>query len=846
VSALLACALWLLWAAPPLAAQLVTPGDEPFFETYSHSDPITKWPLKKALRKIPELRGLEPATDQSQLPEILRRVSENLQKFVTNFVNITALETIDETENWPFQRASDHIVQKFRYLVLGRQEGEALTLIEYRTDLHGGEEHRQRLIAPFLMTTGFASMPLFFGPLQQPWSDFRLLGQQTIRGDRTEAVAFAEHVDPEGVMGRFSLGKASIPILLQGVAWIRSSDFQILKMRTDLLAALPPVAQVTTVAFFASTQFQDELRAFWLPHEVEVAVDVNRFKVRNRHRYSDYQLFRVKSVIKPDSPAAQQGWGPASTGGTNTSEKNKFTSALWLGFMHLCACRPCSAQTGDSAPIRVQSNVVLVPTYVFDKSRLDGPPSQSELRCVEALGQTFDKLLWTEPYLPEGCDEAEVHGLVAKDFHIFEDGVEQNIRSVTVEADAVVPVRDNVGQHKDFSRATVGKWSTADLPRGSRPGGRNYYYVVAYTPAKPKGGGCHKVKVRVDRPDLFVSNRSEYCSDQSPADLLIGTSFGKRLESDLSSADSGNIGLALQYGLFYTDADHARLDIALEFPWNSLQRQWGKDFRLYATIGVLGMVYRKDGSVAMRFGDFACCSSDAPVFVAAPDGTGPSLSMLHSLVSSEYSSSITEVLNSLSLLDVIYIPDRYEAQVGLPPGEYDLRVVLSDDTKFGRAEIPLTVEKYDGKELALSSVVLCKRFRDASAAAQEAAAANLAPKYVPLVSKGIEVTPAGDTRWKAGETLIPYFEVYEPLLVGEPATAVEAHLRILEAGTGVVKQDFASVSAGTYERAGSAVIPIARKIPIDRLPKGAYRLEVQASDSAGRSTAWRAADFKVE
>jgi hypothetical protein len=131
-------------------------------------------------------------------------------------------------------------------------------------------------------------------------------------------------------------------------------------------------------------------------------------------------------------------------------------------------------------------------------------------------------------------------------------------------------------------------------------------------------------------------------------------------------------------------------------------------------------------------------------------------------------------------------------------------------------------------------------------AAQEAAAANLAPKYVPLVSKGIEVTPAGDTRWKTSEPLIPYFEVYEPLLVGAPATVVEAHLRIVEASTGAVKKDFAPVNAGPYERAGSSVIPITRQLPLDQLPKGAYRLEVQATDSAGRSTAWRAADFKVE
>jgi hypothetical protein len=84
--------------APPLASKLVAPADELFFEAYRRSDPITKWPLKKMLHQIPELKGLKPATDQSQLPEVLRGVSENLQKFVTDFVNITALETIEEAQ----------------------------------------------------------------------------------------------------------------------------------------------------------------------------------------------------------------------------------------------------------------------------------------------------------------------------------------------------------------------------------------------------------------------------------------------------------------------------------------------------------------------------------------------------------------------------------------------------------------------------------------------------------------------------------------------------------------------------------------------------------------------------
>jgi hypothetical protein len=286
--------------ASRLPSELVAPADEPFFDAYRRSDPITKWPLKKVLHEIPELKGLKPATDQSQLPEVLRGVSANLQKFVVDFVDTTALETIKGTGNWQLAGKPARKVEKFRYLMLARREGRAFTLVEYRTDLRGREEHPQIQTGNLIVTTGFATMPLFFGLLQQPWSDFRYLGQQTIGGDRTEAVAFAEHIEPVAVMGRLKIGKASMPILVQGVAWIRSSDYQILKMRTDLLAPLPPLKRVTTLVLYAKNEFEGRPTALWLPQDVRVTVGMGHFVFGNRHMYSDYRMFRVNAVIKPD------------------------------------------------------------------------------------------------------------------------------------------------------------------------------------------------------------------------------------------------------------------------------------------------------------------------------------------------------------------------------------------------------------------------------------------------------------------------------------------------------------------------------------------------------------------
>jgi hypothetical protein len=308
------------------------------------------------------------------------------------------------------------------------------------------------------------------------------------------------------------------------------------------------------------------------------------------------------------------------------------------------------------------------------------------------------------------------------------------------------------------------------------------------------------------------------------------------MERDLISGAQAKIDLSLQAGSFHAGKEKDLVDIALEFPWNCVHTKpvvekfpWkplkGQEVGNWTchTVAVLAIAYSDDGTLAVRISDLAIPSPHWPMpyrgWRLNTTGAGSS--------------------------HVAFIPSRYEAQFDLPPGVYHLQVLLSDGTDFGQAEMPLTVEKHEGKELALSSVILCNRYRDAHVAAVERAAANLAPQYVPLVSKNVEVTPDGDTRFNKGQLLIPYFEIYEPLLASASATTVQAHFRIVETKGGQLRDDF-SVDAQPYEQPGKAVIPMTREVLTDKMPKGAYRLEVQANDSAGRSTPWRTAEFTIE
>jgi len=298
-----------------------------------------------------------------------------------------------------------------------------------------------------------------------------------------------------------------------------------------------------------------------------------------------------------------------------------------------------------------------------------------------------------------------------------------------------------------------------------------------------------------------------------------GTKLGQQLESELVAPKESSVNISLAAMSLYTNSDGARVLIAVDWPGKSLK---GKS----RTKGVLGMVYKKDGTFVTRFSDLADREGVPTSGLPRVQGYDPSLDLPE---------------------------NRYDTRVNLPPGEYELRVALGDGRRFGRAQIPLTVDSYDRTVLAVSAVSLCKRISDVSANSPQrtpqlpgAWKVELPGSYTPLVSNETEFKPTSNTRFKKGETLYVYFEVYEPLREGNPQVTVDFQIRIVDLKTGELKSDTQPISASPYLQAGSPIIPIGRGIDISKVPKGSYRLDVRATDSTGKSTDWRPVNFTIE
>jgi hypothetical protein len=489
----------------------------------------------------------------------------------------------------------------------------------------------------------------------------------------------------------------------------------------------------------------------------------------------------------------------------------KRNALLWA--ILVCAVTYCTTPPASIAqdPIRVETNEVLVPALVGDKERLQELQKNPTNLFMAALAGKAD--------LAESIvDGIIIHDLTAADFRIFEDGKLQGIQNVAYQRSLYWDLHDNKGFHTEFIGSGGGKWSGHEWPAGQIGDFHPPYYLIAYAPPESPEGSCHKIRIEVNRRNALVLARGEYCNTKHLAsDPLDGTPLGKQMESDLTSAKDGKLGFTLTAVPFFADGDAARVHIALDWPWKSLGHN-------PKTVGVLGMVFARDGTLRRRFSD------------GVDVGTSTKPDEIKGIFGDAHSSDV---------------PTRYETQLILPPGGYQIQVVLSDGTKFGRAEMGLTVDRRDSNSLAISAISLCKQIdelpiKQSSAKLLGNWTDKSSRSYVPLVSNGIEFKATGNTNFKKGEILYVYFEVSEPLLGVEPSTTVEVQMRVVDLKTSEVKSDPQLIGATPYVKPGNPVIPIGRGINISALPNGSYRLDVRATDSTGRNTDWRSAKFTVE
>ena len=261
--------------------------------------------------EFPELKGLVPDEDQSQLESVLRKVGEGVEALFQNFPGTSSHEEIQMEALHSNGTVAQTQIQHFEYLMVRTSDENGLRISEYRTDKAGNRATPGGGTdgARYMVTLGFASGPLIFHPDYQAGSSLRLIGHQSLNGHDTLVIAFAQRPASAKMLEEFKTNNGSAVVLIQGIAWVDAASYQVLRMRTDLLNPAPEVqleAQATDVRF-GEVHFPGSKQALWLPQDVAVTVHWNGRTFRNRHHYSDFELFQVRTrqqikAPKPEEP----------------------------------------------------------------------------------------------------------------------------------------------------------------------------------------------------------------------------------------------------------------------------------------------------------------------------------------------------------------------------------------------------------------------------------------------------------------------------------------------------------------------------------------------------------------
>ncbi len=353
-------------------------------------------------------------------------------------------------------------------------------------------------------------------------------------------------------------------------------------------------------------------------------------------------------------------------------------------------------------------------------------------------------------------------------------------------------------------------FNTNDLLGGLERIGReqNEFYILGYVPKESAEGTCHTLKVKLNRGGTNVRSRSGYCNVKA-SNTLEGKPVEKQLESRATGSQGGSIKGGMQAPYFYTAANVARVNLAMEIPADTVQFNKDKG-KYHANLNVLGIAYRTDGTVGARFSD-----------------------------------TVNLDLEKDDWKEFTKTPYRYENQFDATPGTYKLTVVLSaGGDAFGKFEAPLQIDSYDGKQFSLGSVVLtdsAQRLGDIPTSLDSA----LLEDRTPLVVQGMQITPSGSNRFKRDENVVLYSEIYAPLLTSENPPRVGLGYRIFDRATNKEVFFTGVISADAYIQKGNPIVPVGLKVSVKDLAPGGYRLTLQAADAAGNKAPNRNVDFDV-
>ncbi len=285
----------------------VNPGQLPQSAALASPTPTTRvaaldsrpWPPPE-LVEAKLLAGTQPPCS---LTQVLQSASQRVKELAGDLQSITATETIEHRQVDKAGTAGPPKATTFNYL---------FSITEVRPGILSVEEMRNGNLAAgdfptSTATTGLPAIAMIFHPFYISDFDMTCEGMTQWRGQPAWLVRFEQRKGVPGRIYSFRADGLSFAVSLRGRAWIAASNYQILRLVTELAE---PIAKISLHTVSLAIEYQPVLfhvkgKQLWLPAVAEAYLDFLGHRYYQRHTFRGYVLFAVDTFQKIENPRQQ-------------------------------------------------------------------------------------------------------------------------------------------------------------------------------------------------------------------------------------------------------------------------------------------------------------------------------------------------------------------------------------------------------------------------------------------------------------------------------------------------------------------------------------------------------------
>lgn len=292
----------------PVASAALTASSNESVIVEPKSSPAIEMPLSLPVLTTwlpPDVDGSVPAVESGatcSLDGVVQKAEKRVQEFVKNVDRFTASELLEHESINKRGFAKSPETRKYNYLVsIEEYRPGALNVMEYRDtgsrplEFPGG-----------VATLGLPALELIFHPYNAGNFEMSCEGLGRWNKGRAWLVHFRQRTDKPNTIRAYKIGEngPSHPVALRGRAWIAADSYQIVRLETDMVAAMPEIRLLVdhTAIEYGPVRFRDRNVEMWLPQSAEVYSDWKGRRMYRRHSFSNYLLFSVDESQRISTP----------------------------------------------------------------------------------------------------------------------------------------------------------------------------------------------------------------------------------------------------------------------------------------------------------------------------------------------------------------------------------------------------------------------------------------------------------------------------------------------------------------------------------------------------------------